>query len=109
MNFSDDFYLRLREAMQAANLSQIRLSELTGVKQSAISTYYNGKGLPNAEALYLISAQLGVSMSWLIAGDNQNSDDCWKERALSAEQRASVAESKLAMLKSAMEGWLSKL
>ena len=109
MNFSADFHIRLKESMQCAGVSQKRLAELTGVKQSALSTYCAGKGLPSAETLYLLSRELGVSMSWLIAGTNQTSEFVWKQRALEAENRAQQAESKLSMLKSAMEGWLSKI
>ncbi|MBQ4636758.1 MAG: helix-turn-helix domain-containing protein [Akkermansia sp.] len=75
MNFLEKFPAQLSAAMKAAGYSQLALANATGIKQSAISTYCKGKGLPNVESLYLLAQELKVSMEFLLTGENnQNSD-----------------------------------
>jgi|GEM_PF-5502707 len=83
--------------MKAAGYSQLALANATGIKQSAISTYCKGKGLPNVESLYLLAKQLNVSMEFLLTGENvQNSD---KSSQITDSAQARELEEKLQAMK----------
>lgn len=60
---------RLREALDAAGMKPIELSEATGIPKSMISYYLNGKTKPKADRIYSISQKLGVSEAWLLGYD----------------------------------------
>ena len=97
MNFLEKFPTQLSAAMKAAGYSQLALANATGIKQSAISTYCKGKGLPNVESLYLLAQQLNVSMEYLLTGeDNQNSDNLQRE---DMKEQARELEEKLQAMK----------
>jgi transcriptional regulator with XRE-family HTH domain len=57
---------RLKEALDAAGMKPIELSEATGIPKSMLSYYLNGKTKPKADRIYLISKQLNVSEAWLL-------------------------------------------
>ncbi len=68
-----------------------------------MSKYVNGVSTPKNAYLVDLARELNVSVSWLLSGqEDQTEVQMWRQRALEAE-------SKLAMLQSAMEGLLSKL
>lgn len=60
---------RLREALTAANMKPIQLSEITGIPKSMLSYYLNGKTKPKADRIYKISKALNVSEAWLLGYD----------------------------------------
>ena len=60
---------RLAEALNAAGLRPIELSEATGIPKSMISYYLNGKTKPKADRIYKISQALNVSEAWLLGYD----------------------------------------
>ena len=64
-----EFYQRMREAMDAAGLSQSELCERTNIPKSAMSQYLSGAFKPKQERTYLIARALGVSESWLMGYD----------------------------------------
>ena len=64
-----EFYQRMREAMEAAGLSQSELCERTKIPKSAMSQYLSGAFKPKQERTYLIARALGVSESWLMGCD----------------------------------------
>lgn len=97
MNFLEKFPTQLSAAMKAAGYSQLALANATGIKQSAISTYCKGKGLPNVESLYLLAQQLNVSMEYLLTGErNQNSDNMARD---AGNEQARELEEKLQAMK----------
>lgn len=97
MNFLEKFPAQLCAAMKAAGYNQLSLAKGTGIKQSAISTYCQGKGLPNVESLYLLAKQLNVSMEFLLTGEqNQNSDNL---AAITGSEQARELEEKLQAMK----------
>lgn len=68
-----------------------------------MSKYVNGVSTPKNQYLITLAQQLNVSVSWLLTGEEGSSElEQWKRRAMEAEN-------KLEMLKSAMQGWLSKI
>lgn len=96
MNFLESFSAQLVASMKAAGYTQLALSTATGIKQSAISTYCKGKGLPNAESLYLLARALGVTMEKLLTGEDENQIS---DNVASASELAAIAEKLQAMKK----------
>lgn len=60
---------RLREAIEAAGMRPIDLSEKTGIPKSMLSYYLNGKTKPKADRLHIIAQALDVSEAWLLGYD----------------------------------------
>lgn len=60
---------RLKEALDAAGMKPIELSEATGIPKSMISYYLNGKTKPKADRIHIISQKLNVSEAWLLGYD----------------------------------------
>lgn len=61
----------IKAAMDERGMKAIQLSEATGISRSRISCYLNGKYVPKTEALMKIAKALGVSVAWLIGGDEE--------------------------------------
>lgn len=51
----------LKDIMDEQNLTQTKLAELIGVKQSQVSEWLSGKSKPGYDNLKSISKELGVS------------------------------------------------
>jgi transcriptional regulator with XRE-family HTH domain len=60
---------RLKEALEAAGMRPIELSEKTGIPKSMLSYYINGRTEPKADRLYIIAQALDVSEAWLLGFD----------------------------------------
>lgn len=60
---------RLKEAIEAAGMRPIELSEKTGIPKSMLSYYINGKTKPKSDRLYIIAQALDVSEAWLLGYD----------------------------------------
>ncbi len=58
--------LPIRFYRQQRNMSQDELAELTGIKQSEISTFETGVKSPRVTALYAIAEALGVTVHDLL-------------------------------------------
>lgn len=56
---------RIREAMDAANMSQAELTTSTGLNHSSISRYLSGKMEPKQKAISLLAKALNVTEMWL--------------------------------------------
>lgn len=61
----DNFNEKLKKIMKKRNISQSKLSELTGIRASSISDYYNGKYIPKQDKINLIANALKVDPIWL--------------------------------------------
>lgn len=73
---------RLKEAIEAAGMRPIELSEKTNIPKSMLSYYLSGKTQPKADRLHIIAKALDVSEAWLLGfdvpksrGDNQKKND----------------------------------
>lgn len=53
----------IQKLMNERNINQVELAKLTGIRQSSISDYVNGKYEPKQDKIELISKALGVSPS----------------------------------------------
>ncbi|ADY54883.1 helix-turn-helix domain protein [Syntrophobotulus glycolicus DSM 8271] len=62
-----------RIAARLAELNQIQadLCRATGMSNNAISQYVTGKRTPDTLSLYKIASSLGVSMEWILTGENK--------------------------------------
>lgn len=65
----EELSARLREALSAAGLKPIELSEKTGIPKSMISYYMAGKSTPKADRLFKLAVALDVSEAWLMGYD----------------------------------------
>lgn len=57
-----EFGRRLRRVMERKCIMQEQLSEITGISQSNISSYVNGRVMPTYPKVYKIARALGCSM-----------------------------------------------
>ena len=62
----DIFVAQLRKAMFLRGMKQVELSRATGLTDSQISSWYNGRYRPNAEAMTKIATALGVTTDFLL-------------------------------------------
>lgn len=68
-----DFVKRLNQLMTEKKISQNKLSQLTGITQSSISDWANGKYKPRQDKVYLLSQALNVSPAYLLGySDSKN-------------------------------------
>ncbi len=66
---------RIKELLNEKNISQKRLSEMTGITESAISHYIKGDRVPRGMNLIKISEALGISADSLIKDDREMDKD----------------------------------
>lgn len=60
---------RIKQARQAAGISQADLAEAMGITRSACSQWESDQGTgPRRERLEVLAAELGVSYEWLATG-----------------------------------------
>lgn len=65
------FSRRLRAAMFRRDLISRQLAEKTGICDSQISSYVNGRSAPGAMRLVILSLALDVSVDWLLGLSDQ--------------------------------------
>ena len=68
------FINRLKNIMSERKITQSELSKRTGIRQSSISDWLNGRYEPKQDKIYLIAQALGVSPSWLLGYDKTPSN-----------------------------------
>lgn len=68
------FINRLKSIMSEHKITQSELSKRTGIRQSSISDWLNGRYEPKQDKIYLIAQALGVSPSWLLGYDETTSN-----------------------------------
>lgn len=62
--------LRLKRVRESKKLSTTDVSRNTGLSSGNLSSWENGKFLPSAEALTLLSELYGVSIDWILKGES---------------------------------------
>lgn len=70
-----DFVKRLNQLMADKKISQNKLAEMTGITQSSISDWANGKYKPRQDKVYLLSEALKVSPAYLLGYSNNKNLD----------------------------------
>lgn len=63
---NDSFRGRLGKAIKIRNITQQKLSELTGINKGNISGYMNGKYDPKVDSIEIIAKSLNVNPIWLM-------------------------------------------
>lgn len=62
-------HLRLREARQAANLSQVELADALGIKQASVSMWERGVRTPHRSKIKAIATLLRIAPEDLFVGE----------------------------------------
>lgn len=86
------FAQRLDQRMRLTKIDRKALSAATGAHRNQISEWLNAKHWPSAEHLLALSRELGVSIDWLLSGDEP------AENPGAAEQSALSLAGELARL-----------
>ena len=62
---------RIKKILTEQNMSKADLSRLTGISNSSLSEYLNGKYEPKQDKIALIAKALHVSPAWLMGFDEE--------------------------------------
>ena len=68
------FAQRLRNLMDEKQMTAYRLSKKINVHQTTISNWIHGKTNPNSETIQKIASALGVSVDYLLLGNEEKDD-----------------------------------
>ncbi len=74
-----DAKLRIKQLMQAKDISEYRLAKLSGLSQSTISNIFNRNTAPTIPTIEAICKGLGISMAQFFA-DEGNEDKVYLSR-----------------------------
>lgn len=64
--YSENFASRIKKARTDAGYTQVEVETETGITQSNLTKYENGKLEPNLEKLGILSQFYNVSVNWLL-------------------------------------------
>ena len=65
------FQERLIYAMSKRNLKQSDLVKMTGINKAALSSYINGRYIPKAHNIHLLSEALDIEKDWFLGEDEK--------------------------------------
>jgi DNA-binding XRE family transcriptional regulator len=85
VNFSEKF----RDLCETCGKNQKELAIFLGLSEGSIVNYRNGR-TPKSDELLAIARYFGVSMEWLLAGENDvtdKGDSAWRHHVITAEQK----------------------
>ena len=71
INFSERFNYLISES----KMTQREVAEAIGITQSAVNHYKSGRSEPKSMELYKISKLFGVSIEWLLMGEETKADE----------------------------------
>lgn len=75
-------------ARKAWGLSRSKLSEISGVSDTAIGNYETGLSVPRIDLLAKLAKTLGVSINWLVYGNHPpKADRALMAKLISYEKR----------------------
>jgi transcriptional regulator with XRE-family HTH domain len=88
---SHSFPQRLRLEIDKKFKNVAEIAKATGLNPTTIGYYLKDKSLPRSEEMLKLSRALGVSMEYLLTGEDSKPQDSaaneWKARALAAEAK----------------------
>ena len=64
--YKENFPIRIKKARIEAGYTQTQVHDITGVSQSNLTKYENGKLEPNLETLGILAQFYDVSTDWLL-------------------------------------------
>ena len=70
----ESFAYRLKQAREVKGITQAKLSELIGVSRPQIANIEAGRGNASVPVLIGLSAELGVTVDWLLKGGDLSHD-----------------------------------
>lgn len=86
-----NFSARFKKLVEESGITQTKIAKNLGVSPAQIVYYKTGKNMPGGIELYQISKLFGVSVDWLLTGEEKLSEDSatqmWRDRALIAEKK----------------------
>lgn len=66
---------RIKILTMSLNMTQKKLSQMSGVREASISHYISGRNSPNSSTIQKIASATHVSPTWLMGfGDENNID-----------------------------------
>ena len=86
---NDKMNERLMELVKNSIYTQKELAEKAGVTEAAMSHYLKGTRCPRPTVLAKLANLLNVSVDYLIDGDNNSSNDAYKQIKLLAARNVS--------------------
>ncbi len=85
-----EFYTILDKEMKLRNLSNYQLSKETGISDSLIGYWRNGKRKPTLDNLILLAKHFNVTMDYLVFG-SQNSSNMFGNDSLSNDENELIS------------------
>ena len=86
-----NFSARFKKLVEESGITQNEIAKNLGVSPAQIVYYKTGKNMPGGVELFQISKLFGVSVDWLLTGEERLSEDSatqmWRDRALIAEKK----------------------
>ncbi len=73
---------RIKLKIKESGLRQKDIVEASGVSKAALSNYISGNRIPDTEAIYKISKELGISIEWILTGESTIENFSEEERHL---------------------------
>lgn len=70
-----DVGCRISKRIKGLGLKQLDICDKTGLSTTAMSQYCTGKRVPDTVSLYKIAIALGVSMEWILTGEDLTIED----------------------------------
>lgn len=64
----------LTELRKQNNLTQAEIAKITGKAITTVATWEQGKTLPDAYTLFLLTRKYGVTMDYMFANNEQNNN-----------------------------------
>lgn len=77
--------LRIKKILEERNLTNSDLARLSGISNSSISEYLNGKYEPKQDKIALIAKALRVSPAWLMGFDDDAPITASEEREIESD------------------------
>lgn len=90
----------LKSAILAKGYSQNELAALANISHVTVSRYMSDTRMPGTEELYRMAKILGVSMEFLLTGEESSASGAsdWQKRALNAERKLAQMQEVLPLL-----------
>ena len=71
MKYEWEFGNRIRIARERAGMNQSELAKAALTSQNSISSWENGRRLPNVHSASLLAKALRVNAGWLVSGEGK--------------------------------------
>lgn len=106
-----ELHHRLQECAERRGVDQSEVAKACGFQSGTISRYFSGKSLPKANELLRLARYFGVSMEWLLVGDEARDPEPLKveEEAVSYSAPKRLTEAGMKKILEALEDFQQSL